>query len=63
MSLTGSKSRLKNMPLPADDPRQRQPDITLAQRILEWSPKVGIEEGLLKTIEYFRNLLSDEASR
>jgi UDP-glucuronate decarboxylase len=63
MSLTGSKSRLKNMPLPADDPKQRQPDISLAQRILEWSPKVGIEEGLVKTIEYFRNLLSNEASR
>jgi UDP-glucuronate decarboxylase len=63
VSLTGSNSRLKNMPLPADDPKQRQPDISLAQRILEWSPKVGIEEGLVKTIEYFRNLISNQGSR
>lgn len=58
ISLTGSNSRVKYMPLPSDDPRQRQPDISVANRELEWSPKVKLEEGLLKTIAYFRELLS-----
>jgi UDP-glucuronate decarboxylase len=51
---TGSKSQLIYLPLPADDPRQRQPDITLARKALGWEPKVQLAEGLRETIEYFR---------
>lgn len=56
IELTGSRSRLVDMPLPADDPLQRQPDITLARKHLNWEPKVKLREGLVKTIEYFRGL-------
>jgi dTDP-glucose 4,6-dehydratase len=51
---TGSKSKLVFKPLPQDDPKQRQPDITRARKLLGWEPKVGLDEGLEKTIEYFR---------
>ena len=54
LKLTGSKSTLVNRPLPADDPRQRKPDISLARKLLGWEPKVGREEGLRRTIEYFK---------
>jgi UDP-glucuronate decarboxylase len=57
IKLTGSRSKIKRMPLPPDDPSQRQPDITLARKELDWSPKIEIEEGLLKTIHYFRMIL------
>jgi UDP-glucuronate decarboxylase len=54
--LTGSKSRLEHRPLPADDPKQRQPDITLAKKVLGgWEPSTPLEEGLRKTIAYFRD--------
>ena len=56
--LTGSKSKLVYKPLPSDDPLQRQPDISLAKKELGWEPKVSLEEGLKKTIEYFREILS-----
>ncbi|MBI3401926.1 MAG: SDR family oxidoreductase [Acidobacteria bacterium] len=52
--MTGSKSRLIYKPLPVDDPKQRRPDITRARTILGWEPKVQLDEGLVKTIEYFR---------
>jgi UDP-glucuronate decarboxylase len=52
-SLTGSKSKVVQLPLPEDDPRQRRPDITKAKEILNWVPKVQLKEGLEKTIEYF----------
>ena len=52
--LTGSKSRLVYRPLPEDDPKVRQPDITRARTLLGWEPKVSLEEGLTKTLEYFR---------
>jgi UDP-glucuronate decarboxylase len=55
IKMTGSKSRLVFKPLPSDDPRQRQPDIALAQTALKWQPGVALEEGLRKTIEYFRD--------
>lgn len=55
--LTGSHSRLIFMPLPEDDPMQRQPDITLAKKILGWEPKITLEEGLQKTISYFRTVV------
>jgi UDP-glucuronate decarboxylase len=45
-------------PLPSDDPRQRQPDISLAKSTLDWQPKVSIDDGLTQTIAYFRQLLS-----
>jgi UDP-glucuronate decarboxylase len=59
LQLTGSKSKLVFMPLPADDPRQRQPDITLAREKLGWEPKVTVEDGLKETISYFRHLLAN----
>jgi dTDP-glucose 4,6-dehydratase len=52
--LTGSKSKLVYRPLPEDDPKVRQPDITRARTLLGWEPKVGLEEGLTRTLEYFR---------
>jgi UDP-glucuronate decarboxylase len=55
--MTGSKSRIVEKPLPSDDPRQRQPDITLARKELGWEPKVELREGLQKTIAYFEALL------
>jgi UDP-glucuronate decarboxylase len=56
IALTDSKSEIVFKPLPLDDPQQRQPDITLAKEILDWSPSVSLEEGLVKTIEYFEKL-------
>ncbi|MEW6107726.1 MAG: UDP-glucuronic acid decarboxylase family protein [Nitrospirota bacterium] len=52
-----SKSKIIFQPLPSDDPRQRQPDITLAEKALDWKPKMSFEHGLQKTIEYFRTLI------
>jgi UDP-glucuronate decarboxylase len=57
LRLTGSRSKLLRMPLPADDPKQRQPDITLARSTLQWEPKVQLEAGLKRTIDYFDKLL------
>jgi UDP-glucuronate decarboxylase len=56
---TGSKSRIEYRPLPTDDPKQRQPDITRAQSQLDWRPLTPLRAGLKKTIEYFDALLSD----
>ena len=56
--MTGSKSEIVRKPLPADDPRQRQPDIRLAQETLDWKPTVALKEGLTKTISYFENRMS-----
>jgi UDP-glucuronate decarboxylase len=58
IKLTRSKSRITFMPLPEDDPRQRQPDITVARAELGWHPKVTIEDGLKETISYFKRLLT-----
>jgi dTDP-glucose 4,6-dehydratase len=54
IKLTGSKSKIVYRPLPEDDPKVRQPDITRARTLLGWEPKVGLEEGLTRTLEYFR---------
>jgi dTDP-glucose 4,6-dehydratase len=54
LRLTGSSSRIVYRPLPEDDPKVRQPDITRARTVLGWEPKVGLEEGLTRTLEYFR---------
>lgn len=59
VELTGSKSKLTFMPLPQDDPRQRQPNIALAKAELGWEPKVKLEEGLRKTINYFKLKLAE----
>lgn len=59
VKMTGSKSRFVNNDLPSDDPKQRQPDISLAKNILKWEPTVQLEEGLGKTIEYFRKQIKN----
>ena len=60
LELTGSKSQIIFKPMPSDDPKQRQPDITLAKRYLDWEPKVHLREGLQKTIAYFEMVLSEK---
>lgn len=57
IALTNSKSKIVQMPLPADDPAQRQPNIDLARRELNWEPKVQLQEGLIKTIDYFSSII------
>jgi UDP-glucuronate decarboxylase len=57
IALTNSKSKIVYLPLPADDPKQRQPNIALAIERLNWSPTVKLDEGLTKTIEYFRSIV------
>ncbi len=57
LAMVGSKSKLINEPLPEDDPRQRQPDITLAKEKLGWEPVITLDEGLQKTIEYFKTVV------
>ena len=56
--MTKSQSKIKFLPLPADDPIQRKPDISLARKTLKWEPEIQLEEGLDKTIFYFRKLLN-----
>lgn len=58
IKLTGSKSQVVHQPLPSDDPKQRQPDISLAKHILNWEPSIQLEVGLCKTIDYFRAVLN-----
>lgn len=60
LRLTGSKSKIVRLPLPEDDPRQRRPDIRLAEKELGWAPRVPVEQGLVKTIDYFRQELKVE---
>jgi UDP-glucuronate decarboxylase len=62
LRLTGSRSKLIFLPLPQDDPRQRQPDIALAKRTLGWQPAVPLEEGLTKTIAYFERAMTSAAA-
>jgi UDP-glucuronate decarboxylase len=54
VKLIGGKSKIVHQPLPPDDPKQRRPDISLARRTLKWKPVVALEEGLKRTIAYFR---------
>jgi dTDP-glucose 4,6-dehydratase len=61
ISLVGSTSRIVYRPLPQDDPKQRQPDITRARTLLGWQPQVDLEEGLAKTVGYFKSKLAAEA--
>ncbi len=60
IALTGTSQKIVYRPLPVDDPKQRQPDISLAKRILNWTPTVARKEGLAKTYEYFKSLPSEE---
>jgi UDP-glucuronate decarboxylase len=55
IELTGSKSQILQMPLPQDDPKQRRPDISVAKSMLDWEPTINLEQGLIKTIDYFQN--------
>jgi UDP-glucuronate decarboxylase len=57
IELTGSKSKIIYKPLPSDDPMQRQPDISLAKKELDWEPKIQLEEGLIKTIAFFKKIV------
>ena len=54
LRITGSQSKIETRPLPVDDPKVRQPNITRARKLLGWEPKVPFEEGIATTIEYFR---------
>jgi dTDP-glucose 4,6-dehydratase len=63
LKLTGNKVKIIYKPLPADDPKQRKPDITKAKEILGWEPKVDRSEGLRITYEYFKNLPPEEWNR
>jgi dTDP-glucose 4,6-dehydratase len=57
LRITGSKSEIVHRELPADDPKVRQPDITLAKKLLGWEPQVSFEEGITRTVDYFREFL------
>ncbi len=59
LALTGSTCALERQPLPQDDPRQRKPDIALAETLLGWRPSVDLDTGLTQTIAFFRALLAD----
>jgi len=61
IKITGSKSKIAYAPLPADDPKQRQPDITKAQRLLQWKPKTSLEAGLKLSLKYFRHAVLEQA--
>ncbi len=63
LELSGSRSRVEYRPLPEDDPKVRRPDITRARRILDWEPRVGLREGVARTVEYFRGLLGSDRMR
>jgi nucleoside-diphosphate-sugar epimerase len=56
--VTGSSSEIVHEPLPVDDPTQRRPDITLARTLLGWEPRIDLREGLARTAEYFRSVIS-----
>ncbi len=63
IDLTGSRSRIVHRPLPEDDPRKRQPDISLAQELLAWAPKTQLKEGLARTVAYFEKLLAEKGEK
>ena len=63
IELAGSRSRIAHRPLPQDDPRQRCPDISKANSILEWSPQTQLRDGLMRTIQYFEGILKDDMVR
>src|SRR6266699_4293812 len=62
LKVTGSKSKISYEPLPQDDPKQRRPDITKAQQLLGWEPKIDLETGLRMSLDYFRTALAEETA-
>jgi dTDP-glucose 4,6-dehydratase len=60
--VTGSKSKICYEALPQDDPKQRKPDITKARQLLGWEPKIDLETGLRKSLEYFKKAVGEEAA-
>jgi dTDP-glucose 4,6-dehydratase len=62
IKITASKSKIRHEPLPQDDPKQRQPDITKARQLLGWEPKIDLETGLKMSLDYFRKAVSDEVT-
>ena len=63
IKLTGTNQKIVYRELPIDDPMQRQPDITLAKKLLNWEPKTGREEGMKRTFEYFKGLSYEELNK
>jgi UDP-glucuronate decarboxylase len=63
LRLTGSRSKVVFRPLPTDDPKQRQPDITLAKKTIDWSPTIELDRGLEKTVSYFKSQLQIGGAR
>src|SRR5262249_21069097 len=63
LDIAGSRSKIVHRPLPQDDPKQRRPDISKAQDLLGWAPRMALREGLARTIRYFEQLLQDESMR
>jgi nucleoside-diphosphate-sugar epimerase len=62
LEVVGSKSKIKRMPLPQDDPKQRCPDISKAKRLLGWEPGITLEQGLLLSLDYFRKEVAEESA-
>jgi dTDP-glucose 4,6-dehydratase len=62
IAVTGSKSQIRYEKLPQDDPKQRQPDINKARTLLDWEPKVQLDEGLRMSLEYFRHAVAAEVA-
>jgi dTDP-glucose 4,6-dehydratase len=58
LQATASKSKIVQVPLPEDDPKTRQPNITLAKKLLDWEPKISLDEGLESTLKYFKQQLN-----
>jgi dTDP-glucose 4,6-dehydratase len=63
INLTGSKSQIRYLPLPQDDPRRRRPDISRAKALLDWEPKIQLEDGLLKSLNHFRSALKNSDNK
>ena len=55
--MTASRSKIKFLELPSDDPKQRKPDVTQAERLIDWKPSIQLNEGLIKTIKYFEKMV------
>jgi dTDP-glucose 4,6-dehydratase len=62
LKVTGSKSRIRYVPLPQDDPKQRRPDITKARQLLGWEPKIDLEAGLRRSFEYFKKAVAEDTA-
>jgi nucleoside-diphosphate-sugar epimerase len=62
LKVTGSKSRIRYVPLPQDDPKQRCPDITKARQVLGWEPEIDLETGLRRSLEYFKKAVTEDTA-